>query len=204
MYALTEAQRAAQRATLGWLPCRHERWRAIDPRIESRLAPTLAVVDGAPVATWSHAFTPGCRAAMERAIDERAEELRLATLTPGSAQALVYRAKLDEARALVAQVAQVALGAGDDAAAAPDPKDFPLLAAGLGIDGADLPEVAAAVLAASARWRAQAARIERARLHGKRAVRTAATDQAAYEAFCEAFCEAFGEAFRTVRPAPPQ
>lgn len=168
MHALTEAERVA----LGWLPCRHEGWRAIDERIETRSAPTASVVDGEPVVTWAYQFAPDCRAAMERAIDEQAEALRLQHITPGSGQAMVYQAKLEEARALTSLEGE------------PNPEDFPLLAASVGVDGGDIEAVAAAVLAMRVQWTALAAQIEHCRLHGKQAVRQAASDQEAHAAFC--------------------
>lgn len=102
------------------------------------------------------------------AIDAAAEQQRLRVITPGAGQALVYQAKLEEARACVAD-------------AAPAETAYPLLAAEVGITAADLAAVAAAIIATAAQWHQAAAAIETVRLAAKRAVDSAA-DPAAVQA----------------------
>jgi len=94
---------------------------------------------------------------LKRAIDEEAERQRLRWITPGAGQAMTYARKVEQAKAVLA-------------AATPQPADFPMLAASIGIDGADLQAVAGTVLAMDAAWEQIGAAIEGARLGGKRAV----------------------------------
>jgi hypothetical protein len=110
------------------------------------------------------------RAALCRAIDERAEVIRGCYLTPGTGQALVYQQKFAEATA---------------AAADPDPsrETFPLLAASLGIDGSNISEIATVVLTAAAAWTRIAALVETSRLLAKHEIRGAATAAEALAAF---------------------
>lgn len=102
-------------------------------------------------------YVPLLAAQAKVEIDRRAEEARLLWITPGSGQAAVYLAKADEALRLQAD--------GD-----PDPAEYPLLSASIGIEGASLGEVAAVVLAMRAGWLQVAAAIEAIRLGGKAAV----------------------------------
>ena len=90
-------------------------------------------------------------------VDDEAERRRMAHLTPGSGQVLVYQEKRREAERLAAD-------------ADPDPLGYPLLSAEIGISGGDLAEVAATVLAAARAWAQIAALIEAARLRAKRAI----------------------------------
>jgi hypothetical protein len=85
-------------------------------------------------------------------VDAAAETARLQFITPGFGQAMTYMRKLEEARA------QQAGGLGP----------FPLLQAGIGVDGADVAAVAATVIAMSDAWTAVAAAIEAIRLAAKR------------------------------------
>ncbi len=101
-------------------------------------------------------------------VDRQAEATRLLFITLGSAQALVYEAKRHEALSLAADQS-------------PDPADYPLLSAEIGITAATLAEVGVAVLAMAGQWRAVAAGIERERLGAKAAI-TAATTIAAVRA----------------------
>lgn len=104
--------------------------------------------------------------ALRSSVDARAEELRMQFITPGQGQAMVYQRKAREARAIL----------GD---AAPDPANYPVLSASVGIEGADIAEVAARVRATEDAWAAIAAAIERARLGGKAAIAAAETLNAA-------------------------
>lgn len=109
---------------------------------------------------------PGLEAARARwraHVDALAETARLAFVTPGAGQAAVYWAKLDEARRW-------------QAAVAPDPGDYPLLAAELGITGADHDEVAATIIATATAWLTVAAAIEAVRLQAKAAIDEAETE----------------------------
>lgn len=96
------------------------------------------------------------------AIDAEAERQRLRWITGGAGQAMTYARKVDEAKAVQT--------AGDL-----DPKDFPLLAASIGINGDDLKTVAATVLAMDKAWAMIGAAIEAARLAAKKEVDEART-----------------------------
>jgi hypothetical protein len=109
-----------------------------------------------------------CRTAALRNVDREAENRRLAYITPGSGQALVYQEKRREAEAAIA--------AFEAAAGEPvNPARFPLLAAELDISGLGLNELAQAVLAKAQDWTAAAAAIEGTRLKAKRDIAAAAS-----------------------------
>lgn len=103
-------------------------------------------------------------------IDQMAEAIRLTYITPGSGQAMIYKIKGDEADRIVNDPD-------------PDPNRYPALNATVGIDGATLADVAAAVRAARAAWTSAAVAIEAARLSGKAAVMGAANSEAIDSAF---------------------
>ena len=109
-------------------------------------------------------------------IDTEAEAVRLRYVTPGAAQQLVYEAKRNEAVALAADQS-------------PDPADYPLLAAEIGITASTLTDVGAAVLLTAAQWRNVAAAIERLRLGAKQAVAAATTIAAVHAAAAVAWPE---------------
>ena len=98
-------------------------------------------------------------------IDAQAEQQRQRYLTPGAGQALVYERKRAEAERM----------AGD---ADPQPADYPLLAAEVGITAPTLAEVGAAVRAMASDWIAAAATIEAVRLRAKAAIAAASTPPA--------------------------
>lgn len=112
------------------------------------------------------------KASLKAQIDADAEAERLKYITPGAGQAMAYLQKAMEATAY--------LGETD-----PDPADYPLLAAEVGITGDTIADVAAVVDAHYQAWRVIGAAIEQARLGGKAAVDAAETvedAQAAYDA----------------------
>lgn len=98
-------------------------------------------------------------------VDWKAAKLRSWVGSHGYGQEMVYLAKELEARACVAD-------------AAPDPARYPLLAAEIGITGADLAGVAAAVVAKADEWKALAAGIEAVRLATKQTINDAQTPAA--------------------------
>ena len=102
--------------------------------------------------------------AMEQ-VDAQAEFQRLALITPGAGQALVYERKRAEAERMATD-------------ADPQPADYPLLAAEVGITAATLAEVGATVRAMASNWIAAAAAIEGARLRAKAAIAAASTPPA--------------------------
>lgn len=106
------------------------------------------------------------KAQLKAAIDEAAEAERQKYITAGAGQAMTYQRKVEEARRLA-----------DDGE--PDPADYPLLSASVGIDGADLAAVAAVVLGMDAAWAQIGAGIETARLAAKAAIDAAETEVAA-------------------------
>jgi len=103
---------------------------------------------------------------LQAAIDRDAERERLRYVTPGATQQAVYVAKEDEARRASAEQS-------------PDPADYPLLAASIGIEGETVSDVAGVVLATAAAWRQIAGAIEAARLGTKAAIAAATTEAGA-------------------------
>lgn len=102
-------------------------------------------------------------------LDAAAENERLKYITSGSGQAMTYQQKAAEAAACLADTD-------------PDPADYPLLAAEIGITGATLEDVADAVCAAHQAWRVIGAQIEAARLGGKAAIDGAPSAESAEDA----------------------
>jgi hypothetical protein len=100
------------------------------------------------------AVVAAARAAAKARIDAAAEAERGRYLTAGSGQAMVYGQKVAEAR--------------DHQAGGAGP--WPHLTAEVGVNGADEAAVAAVILATEAAWLGISARIEGARLNGKKAV----------------------------------
>lgn len=125
---------------------------------------------------WVYAPAPvdlgNLKASLKAQIDADAEAQRLKYITPGAGQSMAYLQKAMEATAYLA-------------ATDPDPADYPLLAAEVGITGDTIADVAAVVDAHYQAWRVIGAAIEQARLGAKAAVDAAETvedAQAAYEA----------------------
>jgi len=90
-------------------------------------------------------------------VDADAEATRLLWITPGSGQALTYEQKRAEAERMASDPA-------------PQPADYPMLAAEVGITADTLAAVGAIVRARSAAWTVVAAQIESLRLQAKAAV----------------------------------
>jgi hypothetical protein len=90
-------------------------------------------------------------------VDADAEATRLLWITPGSGQALTYEQKRIEAERMASDPA-------------PQPVDYPMLAAEVGITADTLAAVGALVRARAAAWTAVAAQIESLRLQAKAAV----------------------------------
>ncbi len=106
------------------------------------------------------------KAALRAGIDAEAELQRLRYITGGAGQAMTYARKTEEAKAASVDLA-------------PTAEAYPLLAASVGIDGADIAEVAAVVLAMDAQWSIIGAAIEAARLAAKKAVSDAGDEASA-------------------------
>lgn len=102
------------------------------------------------------------KATRKREIDAEAERQRLRWITPGAGQAMTYARKVEQAK--------VVLAAQD-----PQPADYPMLAASIGIDGANLVAVANLVITMDQGWEQLGAAIEATRLSAKRAVEMAET-----------------------------
>ena len=166
---------------LGFLPIRdfivvndgeNERilsWRSLRPQPTTEtIAAAAALVD--PLAP--------SRESEKRAVDDDAGTQRLKYISGGDGQELVYQRKAEEARKLTSAIAA-------DPQFEPEPSDYPMLTAGIGLDGATLSDCAALVLAKDAAWTAIAASIDIIRRTAR-----ADIDMAADEA-----------AIRAVRPA---
>lgn len=97
-------------------------------------------------------------------LNRQAEQSRLAWITEGSGQALVYQAKYEEA-----------LRFQGSAPVTPKNDDWPFLAAELGFAGWDLSSAAAAIVAARRNWTAAAVHIEGVRRRAKKAIAQATT-----------------------------
>src|SRR5438445_248228 len=96
-------------------------------------------------------------------VDRKAEDIRQGYLTSGQGQVMVYQRKGEEAKQLQNDPN-------------PDPANYPILSATVGIEGATIQEVAALVLATEAAWVQIAAAIETARLGGKAAIMAATSE----------------------------
>lgn len=119
---------------------------------------TVEALDPAEIAS---AIAQRENAAIE-AIDTSAEQVRLRFVTPGSAQAMAYQAKIEEAARWAAAGHPV------------DLTGFPLIAAEIGISGESAAAVTALWTQMEAQWRQVAAQIEAVRLGAKAAVSAAA------------------------------
>ena len=106
---------------------------------------------------------------LRRHVDEAAEHERLKYITAGAGQAMTYAQKAEEARRCLD-------------AAGPDPEDYPLLAAEIGITASTLVGVAQVVATANAQWLQIGAAIEAARLSTKKAISEAETIEQAQTA----------------------
>lgn len=108
----------------------------------------------------------GSKAAALTRIDAIAESLRLRLITPGDGQALVYKAKAEEAERFLASPP-----------ASPQASDWPFLASQRAVDGGTYAQAAQTIVDTRDQWIAVAASIETARLGGKRDVAEAETPQ---------------------------
>lgn len=115
---------------------------------------------GAPVAPLAV-----LRRAAQAQIDQDAERTRVQWITPGAGQAFSYEAKRREAEAMASDPT-------------PDPANYPMLAAEIGITGATLVEVGQVVRANAGAWTQAAAAIEALRLSAKAAAAVATTPAA--------------------------
>ena len=114
----------------------------------------------APYPVSSAQQLAGLKANLCAAIDQHAETIRQTYITSGSGQSLVYQEKAAEAEAIQND-------------SSPNPANYPMLSASVGIEGSTLQAVAAMVLSVRAQWTAIAAAIETSRLGGKYAVNAA-------------------------------
>ncbi|SEH51312.1 hypothetical protein SAMN05216228_10028 [Rhizobium tibeticum] len=106
------------------------------------------------------------KARLKAVIDIAAEEERLKYITGGAGQAMTYQQKSDEAKRYFAAL---------EAGGTPEPSDFPLLSAEVGITAPTLGEVAAIVSGAFLQWQVIGSAIEAARLGTKASIEAAAT-----------------------------
>lgn len=106
------------------------------------------------------------KASLKTGVDLAAEDERAKYITPGSGQAMTYQQKASEAVMLE-----------DDPA--PDPADYPLLLAEVGITAPTLAEVGVVVRQAHGAWILLGAQIEAVRLGAKKAIDEAETPEAA-------------------------
>ncbi|MFN3883283.1 MAG: hypothetical protein ACK4Q4_00815 [Rhodocyclaceae bacterium] len=155
-------------AAIGALPVNRQARPDFDPRthrlVEAQDGPniTYAVVPLDPQEIADGIERMANEAAL--AIDATAEQVRHLFVTPGSAQAMVYQAKMDEAEKWTL-------------AGSPSPppaETYPLIAAEIGINGAVAADVVGLWTQMEAIWRQTAAQIEAIRLGGKAAVDAAA------------------------------
>lgn len=126
----------------------------------------IVFVNGAWSPKDTGALFAEVKAKLADRVDAIAEAVRLQFVTPGAGQAMVYRAKQEEALAF-------------KAAASPIAVDFPLLSASVGIEGATIGDVADKVLATAKAWTAIAAQIETARLKAKNDLKSATDEPSA-------------------------
>jgi hypothetical protein len=112
------------------------------------------------------------KVALKSQIDEAAERERLKYITPGSGQALEYQQAAAEATILLAAIAS-------DPQHEPDPDDYPMLMASIGLDGETLMVVATTVATMHRQWQAVGSAIRSARLAAKKAIDEAPDEAAA-------------------------
>ncbi len=117
---------------------------------------------GAPTAVAPQINLDTLKTALKRGVDGTAERERMRYITGGAGQAMTYQRKADEARACLADEN-------------PQPADYPMLSAEIGITAATLAGVAEVVNAAYEAWLMIGARIEAARLGAKAAIDAATT-----------------------------
>ncbi|KRB58450.1 hypothetical protein ASE04_27435 [Rhizobium sp. Root708] len=103
----------------------------------------------------------GVQTALKAAIDSQAEAERLRYITPGAGQAMTYQQKAGEASRFLAD-------------AEPNPADYPMLSAEVGITAETLAGVANVVNDAYINWQMIGAAIESIRLSNKAAIDAAA------------------------------
>jgi len=125
---------------------------------------------------------------LKAAIDSAAETERLKYITPGAGQAMTYQEKVAQAvsytKAHLAYVAGLeGMEDGEEGAGEPNMAEYPLLAAGLGIDGDTLLEVAETVTFAYAIWQQIGAAIEAMRLLAKANIDAAGSVEEAQSLF---------------------
>lgn len=113
---------------------------------------------------------PLLKASLKARLDADAEAERLRYITAGAGQAMTYQQKAAEAAACLADPE-------------PDPADYPLLAAEIGITAETLAGVATVVHGQHQAWRVIGGLIEGARLNGKKEIDAAPTAEAAQAAF---------------------
>lgn len=110
---------------------------------------------------WEPDDLEGVRNMLLARIDSGAENCRLRLIAEGSGQAMVYLAKQIEARAFASDPA-------------PDPADYPLLAASV-VGSGTLADAAKLVSSTASAWMSAAAEIEKVRLSSKYAIRNGKT-----------------------------
>lgn len=116
------------------------------------------------------------KASLKARLDADAEAERLRYITAGAGQAMEYQQAAAEADLLLTAVAA-------DPEIEPDPLQYPMLAASVGIDGDTLVDVATTVATMHGQWRVIGSAIRAARRAGKEAIDAAPTAEAAQAAF---------------------
>jgi hypothetical protein len=110
----------------------------------------------------------------KRTINAGAETARLRYITPGDGMAAVYRDKLDQAEDVLAQ-GQAAASTMDLEAMV---RNYPMLAASVGIEADTIWQVANTIVARHRTWSDVSAKIETRRLIARRAIDQATTHEA--------------------------
>ncbi len=141
------------------LPC-EVRW-------QQRVGPVDQVLDDKVIEVFTVADRDieAMAAEAKQVIDARAEVIRLRFITPGSGQAMVYQAKMDEAKRWQA----------NNSPAEATADLYPLIAAEVGVTGNAAAAVVQVWSAQEIQWRQLAAQIELIRLTAKAAIETAKT-----------------------------
>lgn len=163
-----------------WRPVEGER-PACDDQIETISGPVYVIEPTRVLRQWT--VTPRdlepTRNAFLARLDADAENIRLRYITTGAGMSLVYQEKFAQAQAVSAM--------GKEAANALSKEDreaqFPTLAASVGTEAAGMWECAELVLARHTQFAALSLHIERARLAGKAAIKSASTVQSVREAY---------------------
>lgn len=157
--------------------------REFDSRFEIQLTPEYDIIKGRPRETWYYEFIPAARDNMLLAIDEHAENLRIAAATKFPGQYEEYVEVYKEALEVSSLPNDVVIEVGK----------YPFLEADVNVTYSptlqrvveNIREAADLVIETRNMWKLYGAEIRTNRLQAKKKVKDAATDKIAYHLYLE-------------------